>query len=73
MSLSVAKKFPKRYFDPTSNADLKAYASYRETKRWTSSGCPFVVEWPFLTAEAMILDKIMNAHIKTLIDKTSGK
>lgn len=73
MLLRSIETLSRRKFDPTSTADLEVYRQFRANRGWGKDGCPFIIEWPFLTVESMVVDKIMNAHIKTLIDKTSSK
>jgi hypothetical protein len=69
----TAKKFrvssaywPKREFDPTSRQDLAEYKHFLDTSSWRN-GCPFVVEWPFLSVTTCIEDKIVKHHIGALI------
>ncbi len=56
----------KRLFDPTSAQDLSEYHDFLLNSRWRD-GCPFIVEWPFLTVTEMIKHKIVCQHIEGLI------
>jgi hypothetical protein len=59
-------QWPKREFDPGNKQDLLVYKQFLETGSW-STGCPFVVEWPFLSVIGCIEDKIVKYHIDSLI------
>lgn len=70
---SAKKKFlvsnmfwPRREFDPASSEDLTIYKKFLDDSNW-KNGCPFVIEWPFLTVPDTIQHKIMNHHINGLI------
>ena len=56
-------RFPKRVFDVNSKEDLKAYKQYLATRSWGSAGCPFELEWPWLSIPDMISHKIAEAAV----------
>jgi hypothetical protein len=56
----------KRAFDPASAEDLRVYQDFLLNSRW-KNGCPFIVEWPFLTVADLIKHKIVKHHISGLI------
>jgi hypothetical protein len=56
----------KRIFDPANAEDLRVYQDFLLNNRW-KNGCPFIVEWPFLTVVDLIRHKIVKHHISGLI------
>jgi len=56
----------KRYFDPYSKEDVKEYKLFLERNSW-HKGCPFHLEWPYLTITEMIKSKLINAHLESMI------
>lgn len=55
--------YPKRVFDATRKEDLQAYKQYLETRSWGNKGCPFELEWPWLSVPDMIAHKIAEATV----------
>jgi hypothetical protein len=51
-------RFPKRVFNPNSNEDLKMYKYFLDNHSWGNGGCPFELEWPWLSIPDMISHKI---------------
>lgn len=60
--LHLCQRFPKRVFNVTDNQDLALYKHYIQTHSWGNNGCPFELEWPWLTIPDMIAHKI-SAHV----------
>jgi hypothetical protein len=56
----------KREFDPASKEDLIEYQYFLTNSKW-KNGCPFIVEWPFLTVIDTIQSKVINQHMNSLI------
>jgi hypothetical protein len=56
-------RFPKHQFDVDSKADLKAYKEFLVNKKWGTNGCPFELEWPWLSIPDMISHKIAEAAV----------
>jgi hypothetical protein len=56
----------KRTFDPACAEDLRVYQDFLINSRW-KNGCPFIIEWPFLTVVDLIKHKIVKQHIAGLI------
>ena len=52
------EKLNKRPFNPGSKQDLAIFKEFLVTGRWGTTGCPFLLKWPFLTVPDMIKDKI---------------
>ena len=56
-------RFPKRVFDATSKEDLVAYKEYLTTRSWGHNGCPFELEWPWLSVPDMIAHKVAESVV----------
>lgn len=54
----------KRKFDVNNKKDVELYKTFLTTRRWGSTCCPFVLEFPHLTIPDMIKDKMMNKYMK---------
>jgi hypothetical protein len=61
----------KRTFDAASAEDLRVYQDFLLNSRWRD-GCPFIVEWPFLTVVDLIKHKIVKQHIAGLIKQAKS-
>lgn len=59
----------KRLFNPKEKKDLAAYKSFLK-KGWGSSGCPFVLVFPYMTVPDMIQDKIIHNVLGVKNDKS---
>jgi DnaJ-domain-containing protein 1 len=53
----------RRNFNPKKKADLEEFAYFQANHRWRS-GCPFILEWPFLDVIAMCKDKFIATKLK---------
>ena len=40
------------------------YRNFLVNHKWDVPGCPFELEWPYLTIPDMIKDKIINYYLK---------
>lgn len=60
----------KKIFDVNSAIDLRHYQSFLKNKSW-GKGCPFELEWPFLSIPEMIQHKIVGAHLSKIIKDSS--
>jgi hypothetical protein len=56
----------RREFDPSSPEDLIVYKKFLDESAW-KNGCPFIVEWPYLTVPDTIQNKILNHHLGGII------
>ncbi len=56
--LRMKQRFPKRVFDVNSKEDLKVYKLFLKNSNWGKTGCPFELEWPWLSIPDMISHKI---------------
>lgn len=54
----------KRYFDVNSKKDIDLFVSFLKTGAWGSDGCPFTLEYPYLTIPDMIKDKLIHKFLK---------
>lgn len=48
-------------FDPTLVAHRAAYRTFANVGRWTG-GCPFKLEWPFLTVPALCQSRVLDYY-----------
>lgn len=51
---------PKRFFDVKSKQDIASFKKFIKEHRWGADGCPFYLEFPYLTIPDMIKDKIIH-------------
>ena len=61
--LRMRQRFPKRVFDVENTEDLKVYKHFIKHKSWGLGGCPFELEWPWLSIPDMISHKIAEAAV----------
>jgi hypothetical protein len=54
----------KRYFDVSSKKDIEMYRGFLTNHTWGHDGCPFVLEYPYLTIPDMIKDKLIHKFLK---------
>ena len=62
----------KKTLDVNSAKDLRQYQNFLKNKSW-GDGCPFELEWPFLSIPEMIQYKIIEAHLSKIIKDSSKK
>lgn len=55
---------PKRYFDVNSKKDIAMFSYYVKNKAWGRDGCPFTLEFPYLTVPDMIKEKLILKFLK---------
>ena len=54
----------KRYFDKDSDIDVNAYRDYlKNNNKWGFEGCPFILEFPYLTTPDMIKDILVHKYL----------
>ena len=64
---SMRGRFPaKRVFDPKNPEDLKVYKHFLKNSNWGKNGCPFELEWPWLSIPYMISHKITQHMLKNI-------
>ena len=64
--LHLRQRFPKRVFDVANKQDLAIYKHYIREHSWGDEGCPFELEWPWLSIPDMIAHKI-SAHVVEML------
>jgi hypothetical protein len=50
----------KRFFDDKSDTDIDLAKKFFEEHRWGMEGCPFVLEYPYMSVPDMIRDKLVH-------------
>ena len=55
---------PKRYFDINSRKDVQMYRGFLTNHSWGIDGCPFILEYPYLSIPDMIKDKLIHKFLK---------
>ena len=65
-------QWARREFDPAAPEDLAEYRHFIEHDQWRD-GCPFYLEWPFLTVPSMIEHRIVSYHISSLINAKKAR
>jgi hypothetical protein len=60
------RRFAKRFFDVNNKEDLKMYKNFITTNSWGINGCPFEIEWPWLTIPDMLAHKISEHAVKNI-------
>ena len=53
----------KRKFDVNNKKDVAAYKNFLVQKQWGTGGCPFSLEYPYLSVPDMIKDKIVHKYL----------
>lgn len=59
-------------FNPCSKDHLLSYSNYLTSGSWAGN-CPFLLEWPFNDIPTMISNKILDAHLQSIITKVKDK
>lgn len=55
----------KSLFNINDQKDIEAYAKFLKTGSWNhTKGCPFILEFPYLTVPDMIKDKMIHKLLK---------
>jgi Zn-dependent M16 (insulinase) family peptidase len=57
----------KRLFNVDNKDDVELFRQFLITKAWGSSGCPFVLEHPYLGVPEMIKDKLLSKFLDVKI------
>lgn len=59
-------RFIKRVFNPSSRKDLAVYKNFIENGSWGTSGCPFVLEFPYAELPTMVSNKIAAHAVRNI-------
>lgn len=52
--------YPKEVFNPTNKRHCDVFAQFLKNSAWGHTGCPFVLEEPYISVPDMIKDKIVR-------------
>lgn len=63
MNIIERHKYDRRTFDPASKKDIEEYKYFLTNNKW-KNGCPFYLDWPYLTIPDMIKDKVTKFTLK---------
>jgi len=50
-------------FDASNKEHVQVYRKFIVDRKWGSVGCPYELEWPYLTIPDMIKDKIIMQYL----------
>jgi len=50
-------------FDPSDKKHVEVFRNFAVNHQW-DGGCPFELEWPYLSIPDMIKDRIINHYLK---------
>ena len=51
-------------FSPDDKKHVEQYRNFLVNRKWDTLGCPYELEWPYLSIPDMIKDKIINHYLK---------
>ena len=54
----------KRDFNVNNKKDVALYRTFLIEGKWGVEGCPFALEYPYLTVPDMIKDKLIHKYLK---------
>lgn len=63
MNLIERSKFNRRVFNPKDSKDVADYRNFVTRGKW-DGGCPFFLDWPYLTIPDMIKDRLTKNLLK---------
>jgi hypothetical protein len=58
----------KIFFNPSDKKHINAYKVFLREHRWGNGGCPFILEFPYLTIPDMIKDKMVHKLLGVRIE-----
>lgn len=59
----------KRYFNENSKQDILDAKGFFRDHKWGLDGCPFILEYPYLTIPDMIKDKLIHKSLGIDFDR----
>ncbi len=59
----------KRYFNEKSKKDIDVARTFFAKHSWGSEGCPFILEYPYITIPDMIKDKMIHRSLGIEFDR----
>lgn len=63
MSVLVSVLRERVNFDPSNKKHTELFRNFLVDHKW-ENGCPFELEWPYLSIPDMIKDRIINYYLK---------
>lgn len=60
MSVLATLIKPKMFFDVSNKKHIDLYKSFLRKHSWGVNGCPFILEFPYLTIPDMVKDKMVH-------------
>ena len=63
MNILAKVQRPRHRFDPSNKKHVEVYRLFLVDHRW-DGGCPFELEWPYLSIPDMIKDKVIHHFLK---------
>lgn len=60
---TVLKHKVKRHFNIDNKTDVELFKQYLESSSWGKEGCPFELEFPFLSVPDMIKSQIVHKFL----------
>lgn len=58
----VDSRSPRTPFTPTQASHRAAYQAFLKTGKW-SAGCPFKLEWPFVSVPALCQSRLLDYYL----------
>lgn len=65
MNLIERHKHNRKIFNPSDKKDIDEYKHFVMFNKW-KNGCPFFLDWPYLSIPDMIKDRITKHALKLL-------
>jgi hypothetical protein len=59
----------RRFFDPMKKKDIESARYFVEKHSWGADGCPFILEYPYITIPDMIRDKLIHKSLGIKFDR----
>lgn len=63
----VDSRAPRTPFDPTQISHRAAYGNFLKTGKW-ATGCPFKLEWPFVSVPALCQARLLDYYLTQDVD-----
>lgn len=63
MNIIERNKYDRKTFDPADKKDIEEYRYFLTYNKW-KNGCPFYLDWPYLTIPDMIKDRVTKFTLK---------
>lgn len=60
----------RRFFDENSKKDIAVAKQFFTKHSWGTNGCPFILEYPYMSIPDMIRDKVIHKALGIPLDRT---